>query len=143
MFSFPSAVTYTPLHISYLGGHPLFCISSKQSPRINTMRFHSLIAILAAAVSTVVAEPIRPRLAHPPQSNSTLTSNVRSKSTENPPLLLVPVEEKPELLVREGQGSVPYWLEEIQHQGISAFHPDKNSYQVFRNVKDFGAKGTS
>ncbi|MCJ1431215.1 hypothetical protein MMC27_000566, partial [Xylographa pallens] len=34
----------------------------------------------------------------------------------------------------------PYWLENIEHQGISAFNPDK-TYQVFRNVKDFGAKG--
>ena len=34
----------------------------------------------------------------------------------------------------------PYWLEEIKHQGISAFNPD-TSYQVFRNVKDYGAKG--
>ncbi|KAH7884063.1 glycoside hydrolase family 55 protein [Phlebopus sp. FC_14] len=34
----------------------------------------------------------------------------------------------------------PYWLEKIKHQGTSAFNPDK-SYQVFRNVKDFGAKG--
>ena len=35
----------------------------------------------------------------------------------------------------------PYWLENIEHQGISAFNPDK-TYQVFRNVKDFGAKGS-
>jgi hypothetical protein len=34
----------------------------------------------------------------------------------------------------------PYWLEFVKHQGVSAFNPD-NSYQVFRNVKDFGAKG--
>ncbi|MCJ1391404.1 hypothetical protein MMC18_004268 [Xylographa bjoerkii] len=34
----------------------------------------------------------------------------------------------------------PYWLENIKHQGISAFNPDK-TYQVFRNVKDFGAQG--
>jgi len=34
----------------------------------------------------------------------------------------------------------PYWLETIKHQGTSAFNPDK-SYKVFRNVKDFGAKG--
>lgn len=40
------------------------------------------------------------------------------------------------------QGTVaPYWLESITHQGISAFGPA--GYQVFRNVKDFGAKGTS
>ena len=34
-----------------------------------------------------------------------------------------------------------YWLADVTHQGISAFNTDK-SYQVFRNVKDFGAKGT-
>jgi len=33
-----------------------------------------------------------------------------------------------------------YWMEEIRHQGVASFNPDK-SYQVFRNVKDFGAKG--
>ncbi|EFQ32592.1 glucan 1,3-beta-glucosidase [Colletotrichum graminicola M1.001] len=33
-----------------------------------------------------------------------------------------------------------YWMEDVPHQGISAYHPDPN-YQVFRNVRDFGAKG--
>jgi hypothetical protein len=33
-----------------------------------------------------------------------------------------------------------FWLEDIAYQGISAFNPD-TSYKVFRNVKDFGAKG--
>lgn len=42
---------------------------------------------------------------------------------------------------RTKQAAVPYWLESIAHQGISAFGPA--GYQVFRNVKDFGAKGTS
>ena len=32
-----------------------------------------------------------------------------------------------------------FWLEQIAHQGISAFGP--GGYTVFRNVKDFGAKG--
>jgi len=35
----------------------------------------------------------------------------------------------------------PYWLESIAHQGISAFDSNPASYQVFRNVKSFGAKG--
>jgi glucan 1,3-beta-glucosidase len=35
----------------------------------------------------------------------------------------------------------PYWLQSIKHQGISAFNSNPSSYQVFRNVKDFGAKG--
>jgi len=33
-----------------------------------------------------------------------------------------------------------WWMEDIAHQGISAFNPDP-SYKVFRNVKDFGAVG--
>ena len=32
-----------------------------------------------------------------------------------------------------------YWLESISHQGISPLGP--SGYTVFRNVKDFGAKG--
>ncbi|KAH0838875.1 glycoside hydrolase family 55 protein [Lanmaoa asiatica] len=35
----------------------------------------------------------------------------------------------------------PYWLESIQHQGTSPFYPNSSSYQVFRNVKEYGAKG--
>lgn len=35
----------------------------------------------------------------------------------------------------------PYWLENIAHLGKSAFAPDPSTYKVFRNVKDFGAKG--
>lgn len=36
--------------------------------------------------------------------------------------------------------SAPYWLEQIPHLGVAPFSPN-GSYQVFRNVKDFGAKG--
>ncbi|KAF6765075.1 glycoside hydrolase family 55 protein [Ephemerocybe angulata] len=34
----------------------------------------------------------------------------------------------------------PYWLENIAHKGTAAYNSDP-SYKVFRNVKDFGAKG--
>ena len=34
-----------------------------------------------------------------------------------------------------------FWLEKIRHQGTAAYHPNPAAYQVFRNVKDFGAKG--
>ncbi|KAF9483862.1 exo-beta-1,3-glucanase [Pholiota conissans] len=37
--------------------------------------------------------------------------------------------------------SDPFWLQNIKHQGLSAFNANPSSYQVFRNVKDFGAKG--
>ncbi|TFY54718.1 hypothetical protein EVJ58_g8694 [Rhodofomes roseus] len=35
----------------------------------------------------------------------------------------------------------PYWMQNIKHQGSSAFNSDPSSYTVFRNVKDFGAVG--
>jgi hypothetical protein len=35
----------------------------------------------------------------------------------------------------------PFWMESIKHQGTAAFNSNPGSYQVFRNVKHFGAKG--
>lgn len=35
-----------------------------------------------------------------------------------------------------------YWLADIPHQGIAAFNPNPSTYKVFRNVKEYGAKGT-
>lgn len=37
--------------------------------------------------------------------------------------------------------NAPFWMETIKHQGTSAFNANPAAYQVFRNVKDFGAKG--
>jgi hypothetical protein len=34
-----------------------------------------------------------------------------------------------------------FWLENMNHQGLAAFNSKPGSYQVFRNVKDFGAVG--
>ncbi|CAI4211160.1 unnamed protein product [Parascedosporium putredinis] len=38
------------------------------------------------------------------------------------------------------QGVAAYWMEEVAHQGKAPYHADPD-YQVFRNVKDFGAVG--
>ncbi|KIJ69589.1 glycoside hydrolase family 55 protein [Hydnomerulius pinastri MD-312] len=35
----------------------------------------------------------------------------------------------------------PYWLENITHQGMAPYATDPSTYQVFRNVKDYGATG--
>ncbi|KAJ3726382.1 exo-beta-1,3-glucanase [Lentinula guzmanii] len=37
--------------------------------------------------------------------------------------------------------SDPFWMQNIKHQGTAAFNSNPSGYQVFRNVKDFGAKG--
>ena len=29
----------------------------------------------------------------------------------------------------------PFWMQNIKHQGTSAYHPDPSAYQIFRNVK--------
>ncbi|KAK9781755.1 putative Exo-beta-1,3-glucanae [Seiridium cardinale] len=34
-----------------------------------------------------------------------------------------------------------YWLEDVEHQGIASFNKDAANYTVFRNVRDYGAKG--
>ncbi|KAF2972638.1 hypothetical protein GQX73_g912 [Xylaria multiplex] len=41
----------------------------------------------------------------------------------------------------EERQSSSYWYETIAHQGISAFNDDPTTYKVYRNVKDYGAKG--
>lgn len=42
-------------------------------------------------------------------------------------------------VIAERQTST-YWYETIGHQGISAFNTD-TTYKVYRNVKNYGAKG--
>jgi glucan 1,3-beta-glucosidase len=54
--------------------------------------------------------------------------------------------EAPVILANDTEATIlprqsPYWYEEIAHQGISAFGP--SGYVVYRNVKDYGATGTS
>jgi glucan 1,3-beta-glucosidase len=44
-------------------------------------------------------------------------------------------------LAAADDASCSYWLEDIKHQGYAAFNANPGSYQVFRNVKDFGAVG--
>ncbi|KAF3927655.1 hypothetical protein ABW21_db0201676 [Orbilia brochopaga] len=39
------------------------------------------------------------------------------------------------------QAAGAYWLGDVQHQGVAAFNANPGAYKVFRNVKDFGAKG--
>ena len=41
----------------------------------------------------------------------------------------------------EPAAGATYWMEQIMHQGLAPFNSNPGAYQVFRNVKDFGAKG--
>lgn len=42
---------------------------------------------------------------------------------------------------RQAVADPSYWLADIKHQGIAAFNSEPSAYVVFRNVKDYGAKG--
>ncbi|OTB02057.1 glycoside hydrolase family 55 protein [Hypoxylon sp. CI-4A] len=54
---------------------------------------------------------------------------------------LAPLPRSEERKVEERQTSTTYWYESISHQGISAFNANRATYKVYRNVKDYGAKG--
>src|SRR4051812_47827279 len=35
----------------------------------------------------------------------------------------------------------PFWLQDMTHRGTSAFNANPSTYKVYRNVKDYGARG--
>jgi hypothetical protein len=43
--------------------------------------------------------------------------------------------------IQAAAANCDYWMENISHRGVAAFNSNPSGYQVFRNVKDFGAKG--
>ena len=44
-------------------------------------------------------------------------------------------------VVEAAAADTAYWLADIAHQGTAAFNSNPSGYNVFRNVKDYGAKG--
>ncbi|PSN68424.1 pectin lyase-like protein [Corynespora cassiicola Philippines] len=58
------------------------------------------------------------------------------------PLFLLPGASALAARYSNSSACAPYWLENIKHQGLAPFNNATiGSYQVFRNVKDFGAVG--
>jgi len=96
---------------TYDGGNPSVYASSEASI-LSAVSSSSLILNASSSQSTSV------------EASSTFASPTSSSS---PP-------------VEPQQDGCSYWYEDMPHQGISAFNGD-SSYQVFRSVKDFGARG--
>ncbi|PVI07298.1 glycoside hydrolase family 55 protein [Periconia macrospinosa] len=82
------------------------------------MRFSSLAACLLAAAAQAVVLPSR-------VGRGSDSSDLQDTAG-------------PVLETRQGSG---YWYEDIQKQGRAAFNPNPNGYKVYRNVKDYGARG--
>ena len=105
------------------------------------MRFSYHFGILAPLLLTVVSEqlviPEVDRLA------SSIASSAFSKlDATRPTSNITASAPKPTTVVAphvDSAEATTYWYEEITHQGISAFGP--SGYVVYRNVKDYGAKG--
>lgn len=54
--------------------------------------------------------------------------------------MAIPRPQEPQSLKSRQDSSSSYWVAQIQRQGTVAFGSDP-SYQIFRNVKDYGAVG--
>lgn len=44
-------------------------------------------------------------------------------------------------LIPKGNPKSPHWMQTIKRQGIAPYAANAADYKVFRNVKDYGAKG--
>jgi hypothetical protein len=90
---------------------------------VNTYGFVQPSSVSITLSSLANQPSVTPTLGSVTISNPTTASSSKASTSSHPSV--------------EG---CSYWLEDIQHQGVAAFNIDP-MYQVFRNVKDFGAKG--
>ncbi|KAF9560804.1 glycoside hydrolase family 55 protein [Agrocybe pediades] len=75
-------------------------------------------------------------MAHKSVFRSLFSSSKSKDNDKNPPL-----DASLSLNLSTSIGQTPFWMERIKHQGKSPFNPDPQGYNVFRNVKDYGAVG--
>ena len=112
------------------------------------MRFLSLVVLLPVALCKKLVIPeveqaiaqekalFREHIAYTDGPTGTAKA-IASKAT--PKVLAQLLNQQAKSAVAAAAGT-PYWYEQITHQGISAFNSD-STYKVYRNVKDYGAKG--
>ena len=100
------------------------------------MRPQCLVLALASLASASV---LLPRASAPVTNTSSLNGNITADAA------LPQLEVQQSLLFATSQAAnvadAPYWLADIAHQGRAAFNSDPNGYRVWRNVKDYGARG--
>lgn len=64
-----------------------------------------------------------------------------SETLRGSPALSSSTNDAAETPIVTAPGDDSYWLEDITHQGVAAFNPNPSGYKVFRNVKEYGARG--
>jgi glucan 1,3-beta-glucosidase len=85
-------------------------------------------ALDGSAIARPSSSAVEPQAKHTSSPSLTSTSSLFRLET-------------PAVNVDATSNDAPYWLADIRHQGIAAFNSNPSSYTVFRNVKDYGAKG--
>ena len=110
------------------------------------MRLLPLVSCLLA-VGTQALEPV-PDLTKFVERALRLSSNIVPKGLQRNvraasvgTTLTTVVTPAPTSEAKISQADASYWLAEVQKQGIAAFNKNPQGYKVFRNVKDYGAKG--
>lgn len=64
-----------------------------------------------------------------------------SETLRGSPALSSSISDATETPLVAAPGDESYWLADITHQGVAAFNPNPSGYKVFRNVKEYGARG--
>lgn len=139
--------------------HPYFLLPSRQQPLFylfhivdaaisSTMRFLSLpiSCLLAAGVNALVDLPqVSQLVTSALQSMSipiaSLTEPHATASTTLATVYHNATATAGSPRINAAVADAAYWLKDIPHQGLAAFNSNPAGYKVFRNVKDYGAKG--
>ena len=109
---------------------------------------HFFIAL--ALISVVLAEhghhgrPMARQIAYGSLTKGTFPSGYRNSTSKQSATATgprVPNAISASVLTTMPASTCDYWLQNIDHQGFSPSNANPTSYQVFRNVKDFGAAG--
>ena len=140
-------VSHTELDIFSFVRHvyPRPHVFSKFLVTLYKMHSFTLIPFLLGATTFVAADPILPIIPFIESVVSSATSAFAPAVQYTGPTgtAAAILATSSTIKVAATVTPAPYWLEEIKHQGVAAFNPSPATYQVFRNVKDFGAKGMS
>lgn len=93
------------------------------------VNYLSLIACVhARALNGLVSSAVKPLAKYTPSGSASSDLGVHTAHGHVP-------------ATSEANDDTSYWLADITHQGMAAFNSNPSSYTVFRNVKDYGAKG--
>lgn len=103
------------------------------------MRFLTVVLFLPTAVGErLVVREVQDAVGAQLEQFSTYMGNYASITVDD----TIPVNLRSEdNEIKERQTSSSYWYESISHQGISPFNVNASTYKVYRNVKNYGAKG--